>query len=261
MMRLLQIEWIKLWPYKAFRILFIVYFLLLGLSLLIGRSLNTGDGADFNELFKILNVPNLWNYYLFVAVLLNIVLGIIVIFVVTNEYSYKTMRQNLIDGLTRKELFLSKFLLLLILTGLSTIVVYISGLIAGAVYNPDAAFADLLERNVLVFGYTVACLGTLSMAAMFSVLLKRSGLATIVFILFIFPFDVIINQGLLKGCCNDYLPVSVLFKGIIEWPSKMIQSFGAEAQTSLEWLPLTMGFVYIVLFNGITFLLIRRRDL
>ena len=43
MKKLLQIEWIKLWPYKAFRILFIVYFLLLGLSLLIGRSLNNGE--------------------------------------------------------------------------------------------------------------------------------------------------------------------------------------------------------------------------
>ncbi|HPE98026.1 MAG: ABC transporter permease [Chitinophagales bacterium] len=261
MKKLLQIEWIKLWPYKAFRILFIVYFLLLGLSLLIGRSLNNGEGEELNKLFKILSVPNIWNYYLFVAVLLNIVLGIIVIFVISNEYSFKTMRQNLIDGLNRNQLFVSKLLLISILTFLSTLVVYISGLIAGKVYNPDATFSDLLERNVLIGGYAIACFGTLSMASLFAIILKRSGLATIVFILFIFPLDVILNQGLLKGCCNDYLPVSVLFKGIIEWPGNMIRSFGEEAQTALAWLPVTMGLVYIGLFNFLSWFIIRRRDL
>ena len=65
------------------------------------------------------------------AVLLNIVLGIIVIFVISNEYSFKTMRQNLIDGLNRNQLFVSKLLLISILTFLSTLVVYLSGLIAG----------------------------------------------------------------------------------------------------------------------------------
>ncbi len=261
MIRLLTIEWKKLWPYRAFRLLFGAFFLLLVLSLLIGRTLNTEGGEEINQLFRILDLPNIWNYYLFIATLLNIVLGIIVIFVITNEYSYKTIRQNLIDGLTREEIFISKVFLLLILSVLSTIVVFLSGMAAGVIYNPGSSLPMLLERSDLTLGYFVACLGALSLASLIAVLLKRSGLATIFYILFIFPVDVIINQGLLKGCCEDYMPVSVLFKGIIHFPTKMIQSFGEEAQRSLEWQPVIIGILYILLFNAATYWVIKKRDL
>jgi ABC-2 type transport system permease protein len=261
MLRLLTIEWKKLWPYRAFRVLFFAFFLLLVLSTLIGRSLRGDSGEEINQLFRILDLPNIWNYYLFIATLLNIVLGIIVIFVVTNEFNYKTVRQNLIDSLTREEIFISKLFLVLILTVLSTIVVFLSGVAAGFIYNPGSALPDVLERSGLTLGYFVACLGTLSMALTIGVLLKRSGLATILFILFIFPIDVILNQGILKGCCADYMPVSVLFKGIIHFPIRMIQSFGEEAQTAVELLPLVMGVIYIIVFNGCTYLLLKKRDL
>ena len=127
-------------------------------------------------------------------------------------------------------------------------------------YNPDATFSDLLERNVLIGGYAIACFGTFPWRHYLLSSWKRSGLATIVFILFIFPLDVILNQGLLKGCCNDYLPVSVLFKES-SVAGNMIRSFGEEAQTALAWLPVTMGLVYIGLFNFLSWFIIRRRDL
>ena len=173
MIRLLTIEWKKLWPYRAFRLLFAAFFLLLVLSLLIGRTLNTESGEEINQLFRILDLPNIWNYYLFIATLLNIVLGIIVIFVITNEYSYKTIRQNLIDGLTREEIYISKVFLLLILSVLSTVVVFFSGLAAGLLYNPGSSLPMLLERSDLTLGYFVACLGALSLAALIAVLLQR----------------------------------------------------------------------------------------
>jgi len=261
MLRLLNIEWKKLWPYRAFRLLFAAFFLLLVLSLLIGRSLKGDGNEEINDLFRILDLPNIWNYYLFIATILNIVLGIIVIFVVTNEFSYKTIRQNLIDSMTRGEIYISKLFLVLILTTLSTVVVFLSGIAAGFIYNPGSDLAAVLERSTMTGGYFVACLGTLSLALLIGVLLKRSGLATILFILFIFPIDVILNQGVLKGCCEEYMPVSVLFTGLINFPTKMIQSFGEEAQTKIELMPLLVGFGYIILFNIGTYMLINRRDL
>ena len=46
-------------------------------------------------------------------------------FVISNEYSFKTMRQNLIDGLNRNQLFVSKLLLISILISVNTGGLYI----------------------------------------------------------------------------------------------------------------------------------------
>ena len=260
MLRLLRIEWGKLWPYRAFRVLFVLYFVLLIGSLLIGRNLRDDEGG-IDTMLKIFDLPNIWNYYLYYACVFNVIPGILTIFILTNEYSYKTIRQNLIDGLSRRELYISKLALIIILTGLSTVTVYISGAIAGMLYNPGSSMGELFERNVLILGYAVQSLGVLSMAAFFAVLLKRSGLATILFLLFIFPLDVILNQALLRGCCSDYLPVSVYFVKIINSPWRMFRSFGADPQTALELVPVLVGISYILVFQVATWLLIKRRDL
>ncbi|MFN3939296.1 MAG: hypothetical protein ACK4IY_01835, partial [Chitinophagales bacterium] len=67
MIRLLHIELMKLWPYRSFRILFIIYILLQLGFLMTGRSVVKVDENDLSSMFNVLAFPNIWNYYLYFA--------------------------------------------------------------------------------------------------------------------------------------------------------------------------------------------------
>ncbi|MEZ5013685.1 MAG: hypothetical protein R2794_05285, partial [Chitinophagales bacterium] len=99
MFRLLKIELSKLWPYRAFKVLFIIYLVLMGLTLAGGAKIGNSDGGLTPE--KILGFPNIWNYYTLYACYFNVIIAMLVIFISGNEYSNRTSRQNIIDGLTR----------------------------------------------------------------------------------------------------------------------------------------------------------------
>ena len=59
----------------------------------------------------IFNFPYIWHFNTWVAALFKaLFLAIVIVSMMANEYSNKTIKQNLIDGLSKKEFVLSKFL-------------------------------------------------------------------------------------------------------------------------------------------------------
>lgn len=261
MIRLLQIEFMKLWPYRSFRVLFIIYILLQLGFLMTGRSVVQVDNQDMNSIFNVLAFPNIWNYYLYFAGIFNIILGILVIFITTNEYSYKTIRQNVIDGLSRNEVVAGKILLLITLALFSTLLVFAGAVIAGMNYTDGATIQTALERSSLIFAYFVQCICLLSLAFLFGTIFKRSGVATLLFLVFIFPLDVIINKAILRDCCNDYLPVSNMFVKLINSPYVLIRSMGEDAQSAPALLAIAVGLAYTLLFFIINWQTTKKRDL
>ncbi|MBP8248491.1 MAG: ABC transporter permease, partial [Chitinophagales bacterium] len=134
MIRLLKIELLKLVPYRTFKILFAIYLLLMTLVLLVGKNLG-GSGDEGLTSANVLGFPNIWNYYTLYACYFNIILAILVIFVTCNEFTYRTLRQNIIDGLTRQEAVIGKITLIVLLSIITTIILIISGLVAGNIYS------------------------------------------------------------------------------------------------------------------------------
>lgn len=261
MMRLLQIEFMKLWPYRSFRVLFIVYILLQLGFLMTGRSVINVDDSEVDSVFNVLAFPNIWNYYLYFAGIFNIILGILVIFITTNEYAYKTIRQNVIDGLSRNEVVAGKILLILVFAVFSTLLVFTGAVVAGLNYTDNAGLQDAFERSSLIIAYFVQCVCLLSLAFLFGTLFKRSGVATLLFLVFIFPLDVILNKAILRDCCNAYLPVSNMFVKLIQSPYVLIQSMGEDAQVAPAVLPIAVGLCYILLFFILNWFVTKRRDL
>ncbi len=58
----------------------------------------------------IFNFPFIWHFNTYVAAWLKFFLAIVIVSMMANEYSYGTLKQNLIDGLSKQEFILSKFL-------------------------------------------------------------------------------------------------------------------------------------------------------
>ena len=259
MLRLLRIELLKLIPYRTFKILFVLYLLLMVLWLLAGK----GIASTFDlTAEQVLGFPNIWNYYTLYACYFNIILTILVIFITCNEYTYRTLRQNVIDGLRRAEIVQSKILMIITLSIISTLVLAVSGIIGGMLYSADADKGRMLEHSGFIFAYMVQALGMMGMGYFFGTLFKRTGLAVIIFLIFLFPVDVILRAGILPDGAGDYMPVATYFLKMVPFPLDHVMSHGEEptpgAPTALSMI---VGFAYAILFSGISWMIIKKRDL
>lgn len=259
MLRLLRIELLKLLPYRTFKILFLIYLLLMVLWLVGGK----GIAATVNLTpADVIGFPNIWNYYTLYACYFNIILAILVIFVTCNEYTYRTLRQNVIDGLQRTETVQAKILLIITLSIISTIVLSISGMIGGMVFSDAENKARMFEHSGFIFAYFIQSLGMMSMGLFFGTLFKRTGLAVIIFLIFLFPVDVILRAGILPDGSGDYMPVATYFLKIVPFPLDHVMSQGEESTPAgPTGLSLAVGFFYAILFAGISWMITKKRDL
>ena len=115
MIRLFEIEWLKLKNYKVFWILIGMYFLGLILILSSGMLLMEfmkNHGAEFEgidpTIIPLYDFPDVWQNMTYIATFFKIILAFIVIISVTNEIGYRTLRQNIIEGLSKWEFLKSK---------------------------------------------------------------------------------------------------------------------------------------------------------
>jgi ABC-type transport system involved in multi-copper enzyme maturation permease subunit len=178
MLRLLSIEYHKIRYNTASRVLTLIYFgLLTSIALIAAIKFDIGPVKFHLAEQGIFNFPYIWHFNTFVASIFKFFLLLVIVSMVANEYSYKTLKQNLIDGLSKKEFLLSKFYTVLVLALISTVFVFVTSLILGLVYSdfnePAIIFSDL---SYLV-AFFVKLVGFFSFGLFLGMLIKRSAFA------------------------------------------------------------------------------------
>lgn len=178
MVRLLQIEFIKLWNSRASRFLIISYFVLLCfIALIAAVKFDIGPIKFHLAEQGIFNFPYIWHFNTFFAALFKLFLAIVIVSMMANEYSNKTIKQNLIDGLSKKEFILSKFLTVVVFAGISTVFIFVLSLILGLIYSdynePSIIFSDL----EYLLAFFVKLMGFFSFCLFLGMLIKRSAFA------------------------------------------------------------------------------------
>ncbi|MCG8389609.1 MAG: hypothetical protein MJA30_28915 [Cytophagales bacterium] len=225
MLRLLRIDLLKLTSYRAFWVLNILYgLLIIGIPSGVIEFLKwlKSIGADFDNFdpmkIPILYFPDIWQNITYVYTLLKIFMAIIVVITISNEFSYKTVRQNIIDGLSRGDFLKSKLATIFLLSLGSSLLVLLTGLITGLIYTPDVSFSEMFDGVEFVFAYFLDLFGFLVFAFLMTILLKRSALT--VFILMIYrPVELILIANLPKAIegIGNYFPLQSM-SNMIEVP-------------------------------------------
>lgn len=178
MLRLLNIELHKLRYNRAAKVISIIYFVLLTfIALIASIEFNFGEFHFRLADQGIFNFPYIWHFNTYIAAILKLFLAIVIVSMMSNEYSYRTLKQNLIDGLSKKEFVLSKFLTVLLFSAVSTLFIFIVSFILGM------AFSDYKEIGIIFSGLQYVGAYFLKLVAFFSfclflgVLVKRSAFA------------------------------------------------------------------------------------
>lgn len=178
MKRLLSIELQKIWFNKSSRILTISYFVLLStIALISSIKFNLGFFPIQPAEMGVFNFPYIWHFTTYIAVWYKMFLAIIIVSMMANEYSYGTLKQNLIDGMSKKEFVLSKFLTVIFFSLCSTIFVFVMTLILGYCFSSYTEFGIVFSNMEYLIAYFVDLVGFFSFCLFIGILVKRSAFA------------------------------------------------------------------------------------
>ena len=178
MKRLLQIEYIKLWNNRSSRFLIIAYFALLtSIALIAAIKFDIGPIQFHLAEQGIFNFPYIWHFNTYVAAIFKLFLAIVIVSMMSNEYSNKTIKQNLIDGLSKMEFIASKFLTVLVFAGISTLFVFVVSLILGGVYSDYNELSIVFSDLEFLLAFFVKLIGFFSFCLFLGILVKRSAFA------------------------------------------------------------------------------------
>lgn len=178
MKRLVSIELQKIWKNKASRVLTLTYFVLLSfIALIASIKFDIGPFKFQAAEMGIFNFPYIWHFNTYVAVWFKLFLAIVIVSMMANEYTYGTLKQNLIDGLSKKEFILSKFLTVILYALLSTIFVFVMTLILGLCFSSYTEFDIIFSDLKYLVAFFVNLLGFFSFCLFIGILVKRSAFA------------------------------------------------------------------------------------
>ena len=178
MVRLLQIEFIKLWNNRASKILISSYFVLLtSIALIAAIKFDIGPVKFHLADQGIFNFPYIWHFNTFITAIFKLFLAIVIVSMMANEYSNKTIKQNLIDGLSKKEFILSKFLTVVSFSAISTVFVFVVSLILGLIYSDYNEISIIFSDLEFVFAFFVKLVGFFSFCLFLGIFVRRSAFA------------------------------------------------------------------------------------
>jgi len=266
MSRLFKIEWIKIRSNATFWVLAALHIGIVLLVVLSGklfiRSLSI-NGETFKNLvdqarIPIYEFPDIWHNITYVAGFLKFILAIYVIISITNEISFDTLRQNVMNGMSRNEFIASKLILVFLLAAGSALFLFISGFVVGYLSTPDPTIPDMIMYSGFIPAYLLQVTAYLIFALLIGLLIKRTGLAMGIMFLYTLIIEPVIALRIHDDRIKDLLPLRSI-GNLIHMP------FGKymlrEVQDHVTFKETVIVLVYIAVFLYLILLLLRKRDL
>lgn len=276
MIKLLRIEFRKVLTYKIFWILFGLYILFLTLGILMAEfSINNMvDGVNRRLPIPLPHVtiyffPWIWQNIVFFATLRYVLIfpAIVIIILITNEFTFKTIRQNVINGMSKAEFITSKLLLILVVSVVMTILLALSVLIIGVSHTSGVTFAMITEKLVFIAGFFLTMVTYLIYALFFGFLLRNTGLAIAIFTLYTFIVEPILYYFLksplvFANNISPYLPVNSVLR-ITEYPAIDVLKniMGLNLQNTVTGSSCLIALLYAAVMVGIVYWVVGKKDL
>ncbi|MEP6597804.1 MAG: ABC transporter permease [Ginsengibacter sp.] len=268
MFSLLRIEWLKVKYYRTFWILLIIS----AISIpafnyvvydLMNNSFPKINGKSF--LGSPFAFPDVWQTVAWNSSLLLLIPAILIITLNTNEFTYKTHRQNIIDGWSRSQFINVKLLEIFLFSIFISIIVFLTTIIFGYYGNKLQAGISMFQDVRFAGFFFVEMISYSLIAFMISMLIKRAGLAMGVFFIYMLIEQVVVAilRNKYKIGWVDFFPEEVSDMLIQQPYGKKILSGADKVKLWESHIPVYLGVaaLYVILYCLFTNLKFRRSDL
>ena len=269
MLRLLKIEYLKVKSTTYFWVffgLFLAFLLTLPIFSKMFLDYLAGEGEKLSG-FPINSLPfydfiDLWQNMTFLYKFASLLPAFIIIISVSNEYRYGTIKQNVIDGLSRNELLLSKMLFAIVFSAVISIAVFLIGLWMGFMWSPvtDATF---IFRNVeFIFAYFLVLVGFQIFCLMVTLMVKKPGITILLLLFYFFAIEafsyawVKFNMEMVEA--TSLFPL----RGIANIVSNPFPKYVfQEVYSSVRLRDVAQTLGHIGLYTGLSFWIFNKRDI
>ena len=215
---LVRVEWLKMRKYNAF-------WWIMGITALSYPAINymfyyvytelTGKSNQYSLYAKMaignpFSFPEAWHTVAFFSSIFVFIPAVVVVMLICNEYTFKTHRQNIIDGWSRSEFVTSKLLDVMIISLLITLL-YIGVTLVTGFSNQERLIHDNwgLIQYIGLFG--LQTFAQLSIAFLMGFLIRKAFLA-----LGVFLFYYLVVENIMVGFLTykkipvaEYLPLEI----------------------------------------------------
>lgn len=267
MLHLLRIDLKKLTSYRTFWIVCGLYFITLAFSTASGMEFLKwlartfeGFGGNLNiNRIPLYHFPDVWLNLIYFSGLFKVVLGIMTVISITNEYQYRTLRQNIIDGLSRWEFLSTKILTNVLLSFLSVAMIMVISFVTGLIYTPSINWTFVFADMEFLIAYFLEIFGFLSFALMLGVLVQRPGL-TIILLLLSRMLEYILRENIDEALpwIVPYLPLESL-SNLVPLPFQRYAF--QEIRDYLTFSSIAIALGWTVLFNYFSYLRLKLADI
>lgn len=268
MLRALQIEWMKVKNYRTFWILLAITIVSIpAFNYTIFDVMDNtfpkvkGKVMLFGSPFAF---PDAWQTVCWNASILFLIPAILIITLNSNEFTYRTHRQNIIDGWSRRQFVGVKMIEILLLSVLTTIVVFFTTLIFGAWVNkvPDGVSVWTWEGMRFLFFFFVQMISYSMIAFLLTMFIKRAGLSMGIFFIYWILENAAVGfgHGKFKVTWVNYLPEEVTDELI---PRPYVKGFGTDLSFWEHHIPVYLGIaaLYLLIYCLVTSRYFLKRDL
>ncbi|MCB9359938.1 MAG: ABC transporter permease [Flavobacteriales bacterium] len=258
MLDLLKIEYKKIIPFTTFWVIFGLFFIFTPIVFYgAGQIKIEGFPIDFATMY---NFPNVWNNVTYIASWFNLLIGMLLVILVCNEFSFKTFRQHVIDGQNKADFIVSKVLLMTSFAFFCTLYLFVIGALFGFISGSDAGLF-LKDINYLLI-YFVQSLGYMTVGLIIAIIIRSSAMSIITFLCSILVESII--RAFVPSPIDQYFPMKII-SNLTPFPTPngiMVNQMGPTAPETISLATtVIVAVVYILIFWGISYFILTKKDI
>ena len=268
MVRLLKLEWSKFSGNTVISLLMTFFVVFFPCCLYFGKFAdNIPDFIPFKV--DIFDFPHIWEYLGYAGNwIVFFFLGVLVIYTVTIEVSNKTMRQAIIMGMSRKEFFISKLLIVLCLSCFAALFYSLLSMGFGWWNTDDFTLGAMMDNAFAISRFFLMSFGYMTFALFLAFLFRKAGLAVFFYISYMIIIEplmkILTRQYLFSNKFVNYFPMnavedlmpSPLFKLTEKIPNDIDFPFLLNMSEAA-----ILTVVYTGIFIALTYTMFLKRDL
>jgi ABC-2 type transport system permease protein len=271
MLHLLRTEWLKIRNYPGFWWIMLVTVLsfpgINGLVYFIYKD-QTQNEKVAAQMLKMLignpfEFPEVFRTVAFTSSLFVVIPAILIIMLITNEYTYKTNRQNIIDGWSRNQFILAKFLNVVVVSFIVIALYIVVTFVIGFV-TTGTDVSNRFELIHYILYYSLQVFEQLSFAFLLGLVIKRAFIALGTFIFYKVIVENIASGFMIKYAkdagrflpteSSDRLTPIPAFLGKLD-PQEYEKTLSLLNQQAL------LAAAYVIIFWALVLWIYRKRDL
>jgi ABC-type transport system involved in multi-copper enzyme maturation permease subunit len=219
MLHIAKTEWLKIKSYPAFWwVLTITALTYPGINYMfinVYKTVTEKQSAS-GQMVKALignpfSFPEAWRTVAYFSSIFVFIPAIVIIMLITNEYTYKTNRQNIIDGWSRTQFMSGKMIDVVILSALVTLLYAVVAFIIGVTNTTNPA-ADKWKLAYYTGLFALQTFSQLSIAFLVGLLVRKSFIALAIFAFYFIiaePIAVNVLKYKYKNNIGEYFPLEL----------------------------------------------------